>query len=198
VKINPAYSTDETTLFTGEFKNDADVITPFDGTALPTDGTRITTVSLDNGTAPGDIAVWDTSLTRWQPVSRDSIWSFLNVGDTVRNFFKQYSAYAITVLNPITAQDFVLEYVTRSYRIDSIFAVVKDSSVGYKLSYSAEINGVLTDLFSTQTITNNAAGTWTNFISAVIPNNKFLHFLIMSNAGSVNEYLVIKIFFTIT
>jgi hypothetical protein len=67
VKINPAYSTDETTLFTGEFKNDADVITPFDGTALPTDGTRITTVSVDNGIVQDEMIYWDTTSHRWKP-----------------------------------------------------------------------------------------------------------------------------------
>lgn len=51
----------------GIFKVIQDVQTPFDGTALPEDGTRITTVSLANGTLQNESIAWDTTLNQWVP-----------------------------------------------------------------------------------------------------------------------------------
>ena len=58
---------DSTTIFDGELRVNPDVQTPFDGTDLPENATRITTVSLANGSLQNEYAKWDTTLKAWVP-----------------------------------------------------------------------------------------------------------------------------------
>lgn len=51
----------------GKFNLVHDVQTPFDGTDLPENATRITTVSLANGSLQNEYAKWDTTLKAWVP-----------------------------------------------------------------------------------------------------------------------------------
>lgn len=62
----------------GIFKVIQDVQTPFDGTDLPEDATRITTVSLDNGNNNYDILIWDSTLVKYKPISIDSLRILVN------------------------------------------------------------------------------------------------------------------------
>jgi len=71
----------------GIFKIIQDIQTPFDGTALPNDGTRITTVSLANATSLYSTIVWDTTGKYYYPISLNDFKTLLNitVGGSVSN-----------------------------------------------------------------------------------------------------------------
>lgn len=66
-------STTQQTIVNAYLTIKSDVQTPFDGTDLPEDATRITTVSLDNGTTQGGVVAWDTTETRYNTIPIDSL-----------------------------------------------------------------------------------------------------------------------------
>ena len=77
-----AYGADTVTIRSGLLNIMSAVQTSFDGTNLPEDGTRVTTVSLENGTALNSVVVWDTTNAYWAPISFTTFQSYLNIGDT--------------------------------------------------------------------------------------------------------------------
>ena len=62
-----AYGADTVTVKQGQLNISSAVQTSFDGTNLPEDGTRVTTVSMDNGTVQDEMIYWDLTNHRWQP-----------------------------------------------------------------------------------------------------------------------------------
>jgi hypothetical protein len=85
VSIEPTDSNKEVTLFDGKFNIPWEVQGPFDGTDLPDNATRITTVSLANATSLYSTIVWDTTGKYYYPISLNDFKNLLNISGTGTN-----------------------------------------------------------------------------------------------------------------
>lgn len=67
-----------TTLYDGAFTLYPAVQSRFDGTNLPGDGVRVTTVSLENAIYQGSVVIWDSTQAKYMPITLDSLVALIN------------------------------------------------------------------------------------------------------------------------
>lgn len=203
---------DSTTIFDGEFRVNFDVQTPFDGTTPPTSGVRfyVAGTFIDTTVSDGSVFVWDSTAQTLSAISKDSLWEFLNVSDTVGSYLtakldaaalsdslQRYKQYLITIINPQIGAEFEFDFLDEGIYIDSIYMVTKDSALVFNIQKANSINGTFTSLFAGNvTADENTVGEI--YEPATIPfidENYFLKLLIVNTYGFTNEKLFIKIFY---
>lgn len=178
----------------------SDVQTPFDGTSPPTDGTRfyVAGTFLEATVSDGSVFVWDSTNQTMNAISKDSLWDFLSVSDTVDNAIAlemlDFKNYSLTFIYPTTDEDVLIDKTHRALTIDSIFCSTKDSSVAFNILYASTRNGSATGVFSGNQIITTPT-TLTSFANATIPANRYLIFQFSTVAGIVNEEFYAKIYY---
>lgn len=198
-------STAKQTIINAYLTIKADVQTPFDGTQLP-GGTRFYVAgSFVENANHGDLFSYDSTTHTIQPISKDSVWNFLKVRDSVQTYVNDLQSeidsivsandyYSLTFNYPIGGEQIYIEKTDFAFTIDSIWVSTKDSAITFNIGFSSDWDSTITNVFNlTQTVTGTQ--TFTSFASATIPKNYFLIFTIDGVDGSYGEILISRIYY---
>lgn len=161
-----AYGADTVQIKQGYLNMLSPVQTSFDGTNLPTDGTRITTVSLDNGTIQDEIAVWDTATDKWKPTGsvlsqaqKDTVGGMVRDSLATLNLGLDTSAVGAIVSDSLInyTKKTVFEDSLSDIRGDLITYTVNDSTGIASYVNSRVLQGSSTQLFP---VWKNSTSAW--------------------------------------
>jgi len=192
-----AYGADTITIKQGKLNILSPVQTAFDGTNLPSGGTRVTTVSLDNGTKQDEMVTWDAINHRWSPTGsilpqaqKDSISAMIR--DSLRT---QNPPYVLSIVRPKQIEDITFDFLFKDIIIDSIQGTTYDSSFTMNLFYGNYIASGGTAIYPTVQTVSAVNPSYNSIIGGgVIPKNNYLRIYI-NPSGIIGEYYVIKIFY---
>ena len=191
---------DSTTIFDGEFRVQFDVQTPFDGTDLPEDGSRITTVSLDNGTIQDENIFWDTTSNKWKPAGKilsDSQVMAINqsvadaVSDSLANIKITNTPYLFSVVKEYPENTKVTLFkANESFKVDSVVGIVDAGSLKFNIQFGSIASP--DSIFSTSQTLNNINGqSFTEFTKDTINVNDWIIFTTNTEAGVMKVTVVI-------
>ena len=115
---------DSTTIFDGELRINQDVQTPFDGTDPPTERFFVAGSFVTNANH-GDLFSYDSTTHTIQPISKDSVWQFLSVSDTVAKILTDsLSKYGIKDNDETITGEWNFNKLT----VDSLTIVTQDTT----------------------------------------------------------------------
>lgn len=200
-------STAKQTIINAYLTIKSDVQTPFDGTTPPTSGTRfyVAGTFVDSTTADSTLFRYDETTHSIVPISKEDVWNFLSVGDTVQNYVADLqneldsiveanSYYSLTFNYPVGGEELFIEKTDFAFTIDSMQVSTRDSSISFNIKYSSDWGFTGNNVFNSYQLVSDDS-TITNFANAVIPKNYYLIFYIGSVAGSIGEVLTTKIYY---
>lgn len=142
---------DSTTIFDGELRINQDVQTPFDGTDPPTERFFVAGSFVTNANH-GDLFSYDSTTHTIQPISKDSVWQFLSVSDTVAKILTDsLSKYGIKDND----ETITGEWTFRKATIDTLTIIAQDTTTIRKFNtISKSANYTLTNAYDVALMTN--------------------------------------------